>query len=981
MPDATTGDATNVAQTTATLNGHVDPADAGDIIDCHFEYGTDTTYGTSVPCVPAVPIESPTDVSADISGLTPSTIYHFTLVVSSGSAGSVSGNDNTFQTTGPPIVQSQPASNVTENSATLNAAVDPAGFETTCVFQYVDDASFQATGYTGATSAPCVPASVGSVGGAFVAVSADVSGLASSTLYHFRAVATNSAGTTTGDDTTFRTAGIPAVTSETATNVTDTTATLNATVIPSGFDTTCQFQYVADAAFQGSGYSTATSVDCSPFDLGSSFDPQTTTATATGLTPGTVYHFRVVATNSAGTTNGDDTTFTTLVSFLRQIGQFGGTGTTAGLFQTPIGVAVDQRGGKVYVADSANARVQRFNKKGQFKAVWGWGVKDGQEQSEVCKTKTACQAGVVGSGAGQFSVPTSIAVDSSKGPSKGNVYVGDAGNNVVQKFTSGGKYLSTIDGSTTPQGHFVSLAGVAVDQTGTLWVADAGTGNVAQFNAAGTFLGEWNDPSGSPQAIAVDATHGAVYLINGNGATERFTFTGGGQTTVDGASGTALGLDPQTGNLYVDHGNNVVVYDPTGHQIDTLFSLGAATTSRGLAYYSTGKGNSAGKKDRLFVSDVGTNLVTIYGPPGAGAPFVTAESTKGAGATKKILQASIVPLGHKTTCTFQYVDAATFQATGYTNATSVPCDQADLGSSFTQQQASATISGLTIGTFYHFRVVATNSAGTTTGADQTFLGGPGGWTPFTRCPVDDPAMLATDGVNLASLCVASNSTHGSIKIGTLPPTITGNSNLQGGLVADLSGGVFTFIAPLGGSLIADPATVVAGGVTVTATVESAGVPTNFDLLAGISVGMPIVTLPIKIHLVSQTVGIDLGPTCFIGSDMDPIVLHPANTDVSNAMLDFQMFDADGTINPNGAFGSLIVSGTTQGDSSFSVPAVSGCGPNGDGTFDGTVNAVVGLPSPAGANVLVLEDASSALMLPNNNQTGVEVSAAWHSAFD
>jgi hypothetical protein len=101
VPGATTGDATNVAQTTATLNGHVDPAGAGDIIDCHFEYGTDTTYGTSVPCVPAVPIESPTDVSADISGLTPSTIYHFTLVVSSGSAGSVSGNDNTFQTTGP----------------------------------------------------------------------------------------------------------------------------------------------------------------------------------------------------------------------------------------------------------------------------------------------------------------------------------------------------------------------------------------------------------------------------------------------------------------------------------------------------------------------------------------------------------------------------------------------------------------------------------------------------------------------------------------------------------------------------------------------------------------------------------------------------------------------------------------------------------------------------------------------------------------
>src|SRR5262249_38666040 len=109
VPDAITGNATNIATTSATLNGHVDPAGAGDIIDCHFEYGTDTSYGTSVPCVPATPISSPTDVSADISGLTPSTIYHFTLVVSSGSAGTVNGDDSTFQTTGPPIVQSQPA--------------------------------------------------------------------------------------------------------------------------------------------------------------------------------------------------------------------------------------------------------------------------------------------------------------------------------------------------------------------------------------------------------------------------------------------------------------------------------------------------------------------------------------------------------------------------------------------------------------------------------------------------------------------------------------------------------------------------------------------------------------------------------------------------------------------------------------------------------------------------------------------------------
>ncbi len=979
VPDAITGDATNISTTSATLNGHVDPAGAGDITDCHFEYGTSTSYDNSVPCVPATPISSPTDVSADISGLTPSTIYHFTLVVATGSAGTVNGGDRTLQTSGPPIVMSEPASNVTESGATLNAAIDPANFQTTCEFQYVDDASFQATGYGGATSAPCVPASLGSVGGTFVQASADVSGLTSSTVYHFRAVATNAAGTTNGADTTFRTAGVPVVMSEAATDVTDTTVTLNAAVIPSGFPTTCEFEYVDDAGFQASGFNTATSAPCSPASLGSSFDPQDASAAVTGLAPGTTYHFRVVATNPAGTTNGDDMTFQTLVSLLLELDSFGGSGTGAGQFQVPLGVAVDQHGGKVYVADSANARVQKFSSKGDFKTAWGWGVRDGVEQLETCKRRTDCQAGIVGSGAGQFALPTSIAVDSSRSSSKHDVYVGDAGNNVVQKFNQNGRYLATIDGSSTPQGNFGNLVGVAVDQNGHLWTADGGSSNVTEFDEHGNFIQQWTSPS-SIQAIAVDATRGSVYLINGSGATERFPLTGGSPATIDGGSGTALGLNPEIGNLYVDHGSNVVVYDPSGTQIDTLFSLGGGTTtsSRGLAYWATGHGSNAGRKDRLFVSDPINNEVLIYGLPSAGAPFVTVESTLGAGKTAKTLVATIVPLGRKTTCTFQIVTSAEFDANGYANAMSLPCTPSDLGSSFNPQQASATATGLTIGAFYHFRVVATNGAGTTFGADQTFQAGPGAWTPFSRCPVDDPAMLATDGNTFTSICVASNSSHGSITIGATT-TATMNSNLQGGLVADLNNGVFTFISPAGGALVGDPVDVVAGGVTVTATVESAGTPTDFDLLAGISLGMPILTLPVKIHLVGQS--IDLGPTCFIGSEQDPIILKPANTDVSNAMLDFVMFDPDGTINPNGPLSALVVTGTTQGDSTFAVPAASGCGPNGDGSLDAVVNAVVGLPSPSGANNLVLEDAGSALAIPATGETGVQFSADWHSAFD
>ncbi len=752
VPDVTTGNATDVTGTSATLNGHVDPAGGGDIIDCHFEYGTDTTYGNSVPCVPGTPISSPTDVSADISGLSPSTLYHF----------------------------------------------------------------------------------------------------------------------------------------------------------------------------------------------------------------------RLVAANSVGTVLGGDSTFA--FSFLTFIDSFGSPGSGAGQFQTPVGVAVRQANGHIYVADSGNARVQKFNAKGEFSAAWGWGVADGVAQSEVCTS--TCQAGIPGSGPGQFSNPRSIAVGNASGPSMGKVFVGDWGNNTVLKFDANGEFLGSIDGSNTPQGQFVNLRGVAVDQDGHLWVVDGA--NVNEFSPTGPFLQQWPNPFGSDTlAIAVDSDHDAVYLTNGSGRTDRFSLAGADPKTIDSALGTALAVDPATGNLYVDHGNAVVVFDPEGNKIDELFSLGTTINSQGLALRS-----SDGKKKpgTLYVSDATNGLVAIFAPQPPGAPFITAQWARPAGTTAATLNAAIVPMGFNTTCTFQIVSDADFMASGYTNATTLPCTPSDLGKSFVYQEASATAEGLTTGAIYHFRAIAVNSQGTTIGADQTFTAGPGAWTPFNRCPVDDPAMLATDGVNLISLCLASNSTHGSIQIGVLPPTLTGNSNLQGGLVGDLNTGVFTFIPPPGGALVGDPVDVTVGAVSAIATVESAGTPTDFDLFAGLSVGVPILTLPTKIHLTNGSPA-DLGPNCFIGSEMDPMVLHPANIDISGAMLSFESFDADGTINPDGILSALVVTGTVQGDDTFAVPVAQGC--NG---LDNLVNALVGLPSPSGMNHLVLDDASSALVLPTGAMTGQQFADAWHTGF-
>ncbi len=86
VPDAITQDATGVLHTEATLHGHIDPVGAGEITGCEFQYVKDSLFNaskfasaTSVPCSPAAPQTSATDVSASISGLAIEEGFHFRL--------------------------------------------------------------------------------------------------------------------------------------------------------------------------------------------------------------------------------------------------------------------------------------------------------------------------------------------------------------------------------------------------------------------------------------------------------------------------------------------------------------------------------------------------------------------------------------------------------------------------------------------------------------------------------------------------------------------------------------------------------------------------------------------------------------------------------------------------------------------------------------------------------------------------------------
>ncbi len=202
VPDVVTGQASGVTVTTATLEGTVN-AESTVSTDCHFAYVDDAHFDASEPdpyaagqtasCASTPSGSSPVAVSADITGLTPGVVYHFRLSAANAN-GTVTGVDETFATG--PVILSSSVANVTVTSADLRARINPYLRSTTYHFEYGTSTSYgQSTVQSASIGSDAEPHSV----------SVHIQGLAASTVYHYRVVASNSAAPSglSGPDHTF----------------------------------------------------------------------------------------------------------------------------------------------------------------------------------------------------------------------------------------------------------------------------------------------------------------------------------------------------------------------------------------------------------------------------------------------------------------------------------------------------------------------------------------------------------------------------------------------------------------------------------------------------------------------------------------------------------------------------------------------------------------------------------------------------------
>ncbi len=389
--------------------------------------------------------------------------------------------------------------------------------------------------------------------------------------------------------------------------------------------------------------------------------------------------------------------------------------TPNGSFGSLSGVAVDQDSGDVYVVD-------RF------------GAPDSSGAVDVFDQAGAYQSQITGAATPQSQLaladPSDVAIDNSGGPSDGNVYVTDSEHNLLDAFDGGGALVASfgtagqLDGSTTPAGSFSGPCGVAVDQSnGDVYLADRANDRIWVFDETGTYLDRIADSIlNGPCGLALDSA-GNLYVQNTATANVvKFDPSGDYLSTLDSSSATDVAVELTSDHAYVDNSSQISEYAPDGTLL-SQFAQGEISGAGPLAIEEA--------SGRIYVSQGST--LHVFGPA-VTLPDVSTGTASEITPTTAKLSGTVDPDGGpEASCIFEY---STGQSKEGTFGHTVPCEPA--GPFASPSEVTASLTGLTPATYYHYRIASTNANGTSFGETQVFL------------TVAPPAIDRTYAVNVSS---------------------------------------------------------------------------------------------------------------------------------------------------------------------------------------------------------------------------------------
>jgi RHS repeat-associated protein len=269
---------------------------------------------------------------------------------------------------------------------------------------------------------------------------------------------------------------------------------------------------------------------------------------------------------------------------------FGSSGSENGQMSGPRGSAADA-GGNIWVADTENSRIEKFNAKGEFVSKFG----------------------SLGSGNGQLNHPRALAFDPS-----GNIWVVDAGNARIEKFSATGTYLAKFGSFGAGAGQFNSPTGIAIQSNGYIWVTDTGNNRVQLFDPAGVYVSSYTavkEPTGiAPRGATVlvaDSGNNRIVSLLGTApislAAQPFGTLGSGDGQMNHPEG--VGSDGKGHYWVADTGNSRIEEFSTKGTFIAAF--GSPGSGPGQVLSPTGLGAVDGDGN-LYVADTGNNRIELW---------------------------------------------------------------------------------------------------------------------------------------------------------------------------------------------------------------------------------------------------------------------------------------------------------------------------------------------------------------------------------
>jgi streptogramin lyase len=389
---------------------------------------------------------------------------------------------------------------------------------------------------------------------------------------------------------------------------------------------------------------------------------------------------------------------------------------------SPHGIATGPDG-RLWFTETAANRVGRITTAGsvtEFSAgISGggspWGITAGPDGNLWFSERGGSRVGRITTGGvvTEFALPTGLPTGISSGPD-GNIWIAETANpgrlarvttsGTVTEFSAG----LTVNGA--PQD-------IVTGGDGNLYFTESsGSGALGKITPAGTITEYAFGLSSEPYAITQGAD-GNVWFSESTGTRiGRLTVAPGAVTSPPLAtSGTdatlAAAVTPNSqATTYSFEWGPTTTYGST----TTITSAGSGVAAQPVSAAITGLSSGATYHYRVVASNAaGTTNGLDQAFTALAIPIVTTDPATSLGQLSVTLNARVDPNANATSYRFEWGTTTSYGSL-------VPLMYTAVGSDSSDHPVSQTLAGLAAGTTYHYRVVATSSIGTSTGADRTF---------------------------------------------------------------------------------------------------------------------------------------------------------------------------------------------------------------------------------------------------------------------